>query len=310
MEAELIRADFLQWTKDHKIEVRHNDGVYRDLFFQKPGTVIDSFGIITWPGHLTIYGDRGTYTFARIYDMHNFFRRSRGSLTINPGYWGQKLEGICRRCGYEEISEDFFRDAVMGYLESWGIEEESDEWSDMENQLIEALEYVDLSGDCRSAYDELEGMEFTSNAGNEYRIDDLWDHSFTDYTYNYIWCLYAIVWGIEQFDKWKVQEEIRRAIRQHGAYKYPTFGRLMGVPAPKPSMVSAPKREKLSADELMDDLLSLEVERQRRWWKQHRKPVTYSIPFQKITPPMMKRLAYPQKVYGPQGRKNDDKKTD
>lgn len=43
--------------------------------------------------------------------------------------------------------------------------------------------------------------------------------------------------------------------------------RMPGVPAPRPQMVKATVRRKLTKDELMDQLLEKEIERQRRWYK-------------------------------------------
>ena len=40
----------------------------------------------------------------------------------------------------------------------------------------------------------------------EYLADDtckLYQTDFKTYTHNFIWCLYAIVWGISQYDKLK-----------------------------------------------------------------------------------------------------------
>ena len=32
---------------------------------------------------------------------------------------------------------------------------------------------------------------------------DFWETDLEEYTFRYLWCLYAIVWGITQYDKQK-----------------------------------------------------------------------------------------------------------
>ena len=43
------------------------------------------------------------------------------------------------------------------------------------------------------------GIDFKSRGG--YEFTDFWEHNFQEYTYHYIWQLYAIVWGINVWDK-------------------------------------------------------------------------------------------------------------
>ena len=35
----------------------------------------------------------------------------------------------------------------------------------------------------------------------DWSFTDLFDHRFTSYTYHFIWCCYAIAWGIAQYDR-------------------------------------------------------------------------------------------------------------
>jgi hypothetical protein len=98
--AERFAAD----VRGHKLTVLHEDGLYRHLRFQKPGTHFYWFDLITWPGCLAINGDMEGYTFSRVEDMFTFFRASSGwnSKTINPQYWAEKLRAASRVKQYSE----------------------------------------------------------------------------------------------------------------------------------------------------------------------------------------------------------------
>lgn len=50
-------ADFLRETAEHQLVVPHDDGLYRHLRIQKPGTRMWSWDITTWPGHLATSGE-------------------------------------------------------------------------------------------------------------------------------------------------------------------------------------------------------------------------------------------------------------
>ena len=129
---------FLKDVSDHQMAVILDDETNRHIRFRKPGTICYGFDLITWPGHLCIAGDCGTYVFSHIKDMFGFFRAGdwwgkkerKETLFINPVYWGEKLRSIGTNAGYKEFAG--------------GVTER--------------------------------------------------------YTFHYIWCLYAIAWGIQQYD--------------------------------------------------------------------------------------------------------------
>jgi hypothetical protein len=64
---------FLNDIKKHSMSIRKDEGMYRHLTFTNNDSSFYQFDLITWPGHLTISGDMGTYTFACIPDMFDFF---------------------------------------------------------------------------------------------------------------------------------------------------------------------------------------------------------------------------------------------
>jgi len=34
----------------------------------------------------------------------------------------------------------------------------------------------------------------------EFQFDDFFEHRFTQYTYRFIWCCYALAWGVAMYD--------------------------------------------------------------------------------------------------------------
>lgn len=95
-------ADFLCETAEHQLWVLHNEGLYRHLRIQKPGTHTWSWDITTWPGHLATSGDIADgYMFTRELDMIDFLSVSRryrdyysdGAPSIDVRYWAEKLYG-------------------------------------------------------------------------------------------------------------------------------------------------------------------------------------------------------------------------
>src|ERR1700722_10858892 len=88
---ECTEAQFLKDVANHKMTVLLDSGIYRHVEFKKPGRCDMWFDLITWPGCLTVRGDMGTWTFARVEDMFKFFRSNPNKLEINADYWSEKL---------------------------------------------------------------------------------------------------------------------------------------------------------------------------------------------------------------------------
>lgn len=205
-----IKEDFLEQTKAHTMEVLLDNGYYRHLKFTNNGSNIYRYDLITYPGGLVIRGDMGTYVFERLPDMFEFFR-SEGKLTINPGYWGEKLQTDERRSGYLQWSEKEAIESVYKYIDQF-IESEDENWpQEIVDMLKKDVQSLDLSGQWIAA-SELEHYNFfesdESNEFYEFTFDvyDFFDGSSNEeYSFHYIWCLWAIVYGILQYDNRIVQ---------------------------------------------------------------------------------------------------------
>jgi len=197
---------FLEDVKDHKITVVKDDDVHRDIVFKSPESSTYMFGLTTWPGYLCISGNMGDYVFRRTFDMFDFFRS--GKLNISEGYWNEKCTSISRfGNGAEEFSYNKFKDYVrrefkdyikdrFGYgqgTKKFG-EEMRDIWQEVKDNLLS----------CDNEHDAIYALSTFESDGLDFQ--DFWEVDFKEHTYHFIWCLYAIVWGIQQYDALKIEE--------------------------------------------------------------------------------------------------------
>jgi hypothetical protein len=111
------RERFERDTAEHEMTVLHDDGLYRHVRFQKPGTGFYYYDLVTWPGRLVVCGDCEDYMFSRLSDMFEFFAGKRQASGINPSYWSQKLCGDRGRDIARRYSEDVFRARVIEWFE-------------------------------------------------------------------------------------------------------------------------------------------------------------------------------------------------
>ena len=199
-----IKEYFDKEILGHEMTILHDDGVYRHIRFNQPGSSIHLFNLTTFPNHLCFSGDMGTFVFSRVEDMFRFFRNDRDA--ISPSYWGEKLQSISTYGGYEKFNEDVFKETVeewfCSYRDNFDDVELADKiWSDIKGRII------------NRASDEGDGI-FSMQAVYDYVYEDddedieirdifqdFWEHSCTRYEQNYIWCLWAILHGIKMYDK-------------------------------------------------------------------------------------------------------------
>jgi hypothetical protein len=232
---------FLGEVKNHKLEIFHDGGLNRHIRLMQPGTFNQRFDLITWPGHLCICGDMGTWVFERAPDMFEFFRDSSGkgeSLRIDPYYWGGKLQAAdCvgrREGGYTEFNADLFEKHIKErYIEH--VRE------NMRGMPVERRELLGEIEDLISFAHSGEGRDATLREATTLNLhgldfEDIWESysSFEMYRYHFIWCLYAIVWGVQKYDTWKARPlwrvayerlvKMMRRARRHGAIALALIG--------------------------------------------------------------------------------------
>lgn len=188
---------FLKDVRNHQMEIIRSDGINRHLRFRKPGTIIYGFDILTWPGHLCISGDCGTYVFRRIEDMFEFFRTGiKGDqLRINPGYWSEKAVSVDRHGGVKKFSADKFQESIKEYFEenseifdNKGLRDEC--WKEINDRVLCCV------SSAFEAYDAVQRFEYEG-----FTFQDFWEVDSDEYDFLFLWNLYAIVWGVRKFDE-------------------------------------------------------------------------------------------------------------
>lgn len=215
---------FLKDVAKHQMTVLRDDGVHRHIQFKAPGTRCYQFDIITWPGFLCYCGDMGTYVFSRLEDMFEFFRTDRESLHrhpgltlgINLGYWCEKLQAIDRSDGAEEFSKGKCIQAVNEHRVGW-IKEDCRDMTKAERR--ELWQAVDDEVLCRADDGEHEFCQaihdFTHRVGGRhFEFQDFFDCRLTEYTHRFVWCCYALAWGIQKYDDTRgtVSNAVERAL--------------------------------------------------------------------------------------------------
>lgn len=209
---------FLNDVKEHELTILHDESFFRHIRLSKPNDSNKKFYLTTFPGHLVFSGDMGTFAFRRLHDMFHFFRSTTDCLHINPGYWSEKCEAENRfGNGIKSFSHDLFAEIVNGlakeFINEGGLKEYASQFGSIKratksflseiNDLIKSTEndYAAHQSMC-----DYEFLEFDLTATDVFG-EDSWEYDFTDYTYHFIWCCYAIQWGIMQYDKFNVDNQ-------------------------------------------------------------------------------------------------------
>lgn len=180
-------------VKNHKMEILRDDGLYRHVRFKGDGSFY-YFDLITWPGVLTITGDCSTFVFSRTTDMFEFFSGNYG-YGINPGYWSEKLRAP-KPDSVMEFSVEKYKARVQDWL-AYRLE------SLEEREAVDLTSRVkaDLLGDTwEDPYDTNDAISRLYNFG----IDEPYEWDLTEYSWHYLWCCWAIVWGIKQYQASKL----------------------------------------------------------------------------------------------------------
>jgi len=215
---------FLKNVAEHQMTVLMDNGIYRHLRFSRPQSSNMYFELITGPGFLLYRGDMGCYEFERLADMFEFFRTNRNSaekqgkrLYINKGHWAEKVEAASKfGNGVKGFSEERFRKVIISQAKDFAKERElSGSVLEIFNDQIENM--ISAVGSEHEAYEAMQNMEFDSIEISDDEIlefsaedvfgGDLYEYNFEEPTYHYIWCCYAIAWGIRQYDNFKDGEK-------------------------------------------------------------------------------------------------------
>jgi hypothetical protein len=197
------RERFLRDTTEHEMDVLHDDGLYRHLRFKQPGTSMYYFDLVTWPGFLSITGDCGSFLFSRTRDMFEFFGTGNGARGgfedsrwgINPHYWSEKLQAP-KPDAAQKYSDKVFRTHVLEWFKDVAEELEQDEADALRLALEEQVLAYELGWN-----DEHEAHRLLSEFEHEgQQISDSWEWDLREYDWTFLWCCWAIVWGVGQYN--------------------------------------------------------------------------------------------------------------
>lgn len=219
---DLTEAEFLRDVARHQVTIIRDDGLHRHVRFQEPGSSCYYFDLITWPGCLCYTGDMGTFVFKRTSDMFHFFRTDREyaarrgrSLTINLSYWGEKLVAVDAHGVHggkaKEFDEAKFVRVINEYRVSWmrrakesgtlDKEQRRELWEQVQDEVLGRVEDGEHYA-FAAAYDFCFRTHPFDRSPDRpsWQFDDLFDHDFTEYTRSFVWCCFAMAWGIRQYD--------------------------------------------------------------------------------------------------------------
>jgi hypothetical protein len=204
MSYNVTNESFLKDVESHSLTILKDDGVYRHIKMRNPNSSEMYYEIITYPNFLVYSGDMGCFVFSRIEDMFNFFRMKGDEFGINPGYWGEKLEAVDRMDGASEWSQESFEEAVYETLNNWieyAVDSEYDaDFIEEQKDKVEHLIDESREHECHA----VAAMNNWSTDKDGVDFSDFWESGTTRATSRYIWCCYAIVWAIRQYDEAKL----------------------------------------------------------------------------------------------------------
>jgi hypothetical protein len=206
MKYELNEESFLKDVAEHQLIVIRDDGISRHIRFKKPGTGCMHFDLVTWPGYLAYSGDMGCFVFSRLEDMFKFFRTDR---QLRDG--GEKLNAVDRSDGYKKFSMDAFRAAVKETFDRYTemSDSELEDFDDAGRAKLEKdkAELWSTVAQCvYNAEDQFEAVSAIRDWHNDDLFADFWDRDMMEYSHRFMWCCYALAWGIKKYDEAKAEQ--------------------------------------------------------------------------------------------------------
>lgn len=210
---ECTKARFLEDIKNHEMEIIKDDKVHRHLRFKRKDSSSYYFDIVTYPNHLVISGDMGSFVSSRLEDMFQFYRTSdndfnknKNGLSINPSYWNEKI--ISGQHETEEFNIDRLKKIVNEYIDS---RLDGEDWTEYEidelkDDVLSEINYTDENS--VRMFDLINDYNFEGESGQKFEFSDWWGwHSMAEvYTFHYIWQCYAIAYAVQEYDKFKQGE--------------------------------------------------------------------------------------------------------
>lgn len=197
-----VLDQFIKDTRNHQLTIVKDAGVYRHLSCRSPEhDKLYAFEIITSPNLLLFYGDCGTFVFSRLHDMFQFFRSDCVRSDLPLGYWSEKIEAAPAGIDVMMYSQRLAEDSVQAVFDTWA-QSQSLQGSDLEHAQQELDDQILIHCDSLDALFDCIGTEL--ECGYTFDIVDV---NYRTLHPAVIWCMYAIVWAIRQYDKAKESKE-------------------------------------------------------------------------------------------------------
>lgn len=196
----LLQRRFDGEVAKHQMTVLKDDGLYRHLAFRDPEHSGYWFEITTWPGHLAIDADMGSFVFARDPDMFEWFGTG---TSMNFDYWTQKAIAVDRNNGLREHSLERFGDEVMRRVVAATRDLPQGDrqliLDDVFTEVVATEEYATQYEE--GAREAILDYRFRSAArpglGFTFDPDIEWD--FEEHSTHFRWACHAIKYGIRQY---------------------------------------------------------------------------------------------------------------
>jgi hypothetical protein len=163
--------------------------------------------------------------------MFEFFRQDREynakrgrALSINLGYWGEKLIAVDANGANgggkaKEFDQTKFARVINEYRVSWmrrgkedgtlDKEQRRELWERIQEEVLDRIddgEHYAITAAYEFSFNN-EPYDYSSRQRN-WQFEDLFEHDFTEYTHTFVWCCYALAWGIQQYDDAQIAEEV------------------------------------------------------------------------------------------------------
>lgn len=204
-----IHEEFLREIAEHEMVVIADDGdVSRTLRFMKPNTYIYGFELVTWPGYLAISGDGGNFLFNRTRDMFEFFA-GEPSGSINLHYWSEKLRApdpratrVFSLAKWVEAVEKW-RDSTIAVHKMMSKDAE-DFRAEVRASLIDTAPLTSHEAIAHAREFSFTLSQHTTairEPGRAIRIEEPWEWDYTEWDTRFVWCCWAVQWGIETYRK-------------------------------------------------------------------------------------------------------------
>jgi hypothetical protein len=196
---------FKKQVANHQLTIIKDEGTHRHLRFKCPDTNNHYFDIITWPGSLCYTGDMGTYVFSRLTDMFEFFRGSHDRYRIDYRYWAEKLQAVDKWTGVSKFSPRIFKENIKDRFDSWAESLRDGDYSSSEKEKLIANVWQQVEDEILYYADDNEyaaqqaAYEFTHSAHPDL-FQDFYEYGCMEYTYHFLWCCWALRWGIALYD--------------------------------------------------------------------------------------------------------------